>query len=381
MHHLIEHLYIHIPFCKSECSYCAFYKERFTPRIVDQWLKATAQEIQWIAARYDLLPKTIYIGGGSPSVLSIDQFNTLAQVITHAFDMRNCKEWTIEANPESIDAGKVRAWVDAGINRISIGAQSFEPEILKHMHRTHTPEMVEEAIARVRTHPDIALGLDIIAGFPGATEQSWLETLSRLVAIRPEHISVYECTMHPGTRLHREIENKSTKELSHTQRNRALRMAERFLEENGYEHYETSNFCLKGKRCLHNTAVWLGKDYVGIGPGASSRVGDMRWTNRPDLANYLKHTPDINAPREEDRLSPEQDATERLMFAFRLRDPVSLDDFSPHDAELARQLAQHWRTRLAELRQAKLVCHSNGYWRTSAKGRTVVDAIAEALLP
>lgn len=377
----IQHLYIHVPFCKGFCSYCPFYRERFSPASVKQWIAALEREMQMLSAVYPFALQTIYMGGGTPSVLTPENIARLSMALHANFPMRESLEWTIEANPESIDAAKVAAWHTAGATRVSLGVQSLENDTLQRMNRLHNEAMVQQAITILQTFPEISYGIDLIAGFPGVSDCAWQKTLEGVLAFCPAHISVYECTLHSHTALRMQISKGDISESSLETRNRALRVAAQRLKATGFKHYETSNFCQPGFRCQHNVAVWRGQDYVGLGPSASSRVGTKRWTSAPDLLAYVQAAPSGEFPRQTDDLTPEQDCTERCMFAFRLCDPVSLDEFMPVDPKLASRMRTHWESQLTALHKEGLVCKQKQGWCTTAKGKQMVDYIAESLLP
>jgi len=348
---------------------------------VDQWIIALEQEMD-IAARtflFDL--HTIYIGGGTPSVLEPKVFKQMHAALLQHVTIAPSIEWTIEANPESINLTKVQDWAAAGVTRVSIGVQSMQNSILRKMNRLHDVDMIHQVVSILRDFPQLSLAIDLIAGFPELTDEDWQRTVETALAISPEHLSVYECTLHQGTALDKEVSAGLLCEMSPDRRDHALQVAAKAITLAGYEHYETSNFCLPGKRCQHNVAVWRGEDYVGLGPGASSRVGRQRWTNQPDVTAYVEAIDTRNFPRDLDDLTPEQDATERLIFAFRLCEPIDLRTYAPQDPNVAVWLVKYWEEQLNDLQKKGLVTSFQHQWSTSAYGRQMVDLIAEALLP
>ena len=377
----VKHLYLHVPFCKGACTYCAFYKEPFAHETLQAWLPALEKEMQAEARKHPVAIETIYMGGGTPSLLEAEAFGMVRNSLQRHFGLTHIKEWSLEANPESVTPQKLDAWQQAGITRISLGVQSLQPEILRNMNRRHDVATIHRAIALIKGHPDWSLGIDLIAGYPGVSAGAWQATLDGVLAFEPDHLSVYECTLHAGSRLSRDIACDRKREMPPRERDRALRLVAKCATAAGYEQYEVSNYSKPGKRCQHNLAVWRGEDYLGLGPGAASRVGLHRWTNLPDVPAYIAAAARGTVARETDQRTPEQDATERIMFAFRLRDPVDLDSFMPADVRLARKIRQHWEEQLDRLQEAGLVRKQGQSWRTSAKGRQMVDHIAEALLP
>ncbi len=325
--------------------------------------------------------QTIYVGGGTPSVLDGTAFAQLSAALNHYFSIPANVEWTMEANPESVSHPKVAAWYQAGVNRVSLGVQSLQNETLHRMQRLHDAATVTKAVAILKRFPAITYSMDVIAGYPGVREADWTSTVAGILDFSPALISLYECTLHPRTQLQREIAQGSEQEQASARRDQDLEVASKTITAAGYEHYEISNFCLPGKRCRHNTAVWHGEDYVGLGPSASSRVGQERWTNHEDLYAYIQGGETGHVPRETDTLSPTQNATERLIFAFRVSDPVNLTHYLPSQAGWALTLHAHWKQKLETLQQQGLVRMQNNNWYTTPKGRQFVDLIAETLLP
>ena len=376
----VKHLYVHVPFCKGACTYCAFYKEPFAHETLQAWLPALEKEMQAEARKHPVAIETIYMGGGTPSLLEADEFGMVRDSLQRHFGLASVKEWSLEANPESVTPQKLDAWQRAGVTRISVGVQSLQPEILRNMNRRHDVATIHRAIALIKGGADWSLGIDLIAGYPGVSADAWQTTLDGVLSFEPDHLSVYECTLHAGSRLSRDIASGCKCETPPRARDHALRLVAKRAKTAGYEQYEVSNYCKPGKRCQHNLAVWHGEDYLGLGPGASSRVGLHRWTNLPDVAAYIDATSRGTVARETDQLNTEQDATERIMFAFRLRDPVDLKDYLPAESSLAAQLGAYWHEQLNTLADEGLVREKSGQWLTTAKGYRFADQIAEALL-
>lgn len=377
----VQHLYIHVPFCKGFCAYCPFYKETYDPALTYAWINALKHEIKELVAAPPLHLHSIYMGGGTPSILEVSAFSKLSELIHEHSVVRPTAEWTVEANPESINATKVEAWAAAGVTRVSLGVQSLHANTLRRMNRLHDVQMVYQAIEILRRFSSLSFGIDLIAGFPELLERDWRSTLEMALALEPDHISVYECTLHACTPLYQNIVTGVLDEVQESSRDRALQISSEIICNAGYEHYETSNFCRPGKHCRHNMAVWRGEDYLGLGPSAASRIGLKRWTNQPDLAAYIESADSGVIPREIEHLSPVQDATERLMFAFRLRSPVKISSYLPKDDTIADKLRDHWEKTLASLDARGLVRRTGEKWLSTAKGQLWADHIAEALLP
>jgi oxygen-independent coproporphyrinogen-3 oxidase len=385
-----------VPFCDGKCAYCAFYSVRFTPAAADGYLDALAREMD-LARREAgaLAPETIYIGGGTPSALGADRLRRLCGMVRRGVDAAAVREWTVEANPGTLTEQKAAALREAGVTRVSLGAQSFDDAVLRRAGRRHQAGDIPRSAALLRAAGFGNIGLDLIAGLPGADAASWRATLRRAVALRPTHLSVYPLSVEEGTRLHALVRGGAEILPGEPAVRLALAAAERELGAAGFERYEISNYArLPGTatatgaeaaspwRCLHNTACWQGDDYLGLGPAACSRLGLRRRANRPDLRAYVR---ELRAgrppPRDAERVSPSTDASERLMFGFRLREGVDLAEFARRFGKAARSMAPAWGTALRRLAREGAVERAGTRWSLTARGREVADYVAGELLP
>lgn len=279
-------LYIHIPFCSSKCAYCDFYSGTSYKRI-PTFLKALEQEYKNRKHEIGMLdPSTIYIGGGTPSVLSQEQFESLAAWLPKT----NVEEFTVEANPDHINRNLVRSWLKNGVNRVSLGVQSFNDKELKAVGRNHSSRTVTEAINILRSSGIKNISIDLIYGLPDQTNSSWQNSLDKAMKLRPEHISAYCLTVEPKTRLGvmaRKGEFTEASDEDIAWRYAALCTT---LAENGYEHYEISNFALPQYYSRHNSAYWNSTPYLGLGPAAHSlRTDGSRCYNEANLTRYIEN--------------------------------------------------------------------------------------------
>lgn len=377
-----QNIYIHIPFCSGKCTYCGFYSELFTAPGATLFMNALEQEM---AAMMMLsirpVPDTLYIGGGTPSLLPIELWVRLFRLLHRYFDFSKLREWTVEANPGTVSPALASLWQQNGVTRVSLGVQSMNDATLVRIGRRHNAVHTIETLRLLQQHGFARTGLDLIAGLPGVSPDEWYHTLLSAMAMNPSHVSVYACSVEPGSHLHALYQKGQHHPPSLETMESALVSAATVLSERGYEHYEISNYAKPGDRCLHNINVWKGADYLGFGPGAASRRGIDRWINIPDLEAYCATPPGACPPREQETLSPERDVTERLIFHFRLMDPVSLDAFAKIHGEPARQLIPYWQAQLERLSEEGLVLRQGDSWRCTEHGRRLADSIAEALLP
>jgi oxygen-independent coproporphyrinogen-3 oxidase len=379
----ITGLYVHLPFCDGKCPYCAFYSERYTPALADAYLDALAAELAAAGREYGpLRPATVYLGGGTPTLLAPAQLDRLAALLHGGADLGGVVEWTAEANPGSLDAARLAALLRMGVNRISLGVQAFDDATLRRLGRRHSAADVQAAIAALGGAGLRNWGLDLIACVPGVDAPAWERTLDAAVAAGPTHVSVYALTVEEGSELARRAGAGAFTALDDDAQLARLQRAEARLGAAGLARYEISNYARPGGECRHNLACWRGENYLGLGSAAASRVGARRWTNRADLAATLAAARAGRAPeREIEDLTPLQQAAERLVFGLRLQAGVRLDEVCGSlDAAGAGQPAT-WDRQLAALAAAGLTVGAAGVWRLTARGRELADHVAVELMP
>jgi len=325
----IRHVYIHVPFCSGKCIYCNFYSVPYESTQAVPFLAALEHELRTATAEENIQPESIYIGGGTPTQLSHSQLEALLQLLATALDLSDLTEYSIEANPGSLDTAKAGLLQRCGITRVSVGAQSMDDDVLTQIDRRHSVSDTHRTVGLLKDAGLHNIGLDLIACLPGVDATTWGRTLDQALALSPLHLSVYALSTEPGSRLHALHERQQWSPADTEEEQEALSVAHARLTEAGYRHYEVSNFARPGHACRHNTAVWRGADYIGFGPAASSRVRCKRWTNQPDLDAYCDHgRARTGPPRREETLSPEIDAVERFMFTFRLYDGIDPNVFA-----------------------------------------------------
>ncbi len=373
-----EHLYVHVPFCSGTCTYCAFYSAPYTPDLADRYLEELENDLRnTLASDTPSTPTTIYIGGGTPSVLSPPQLQRLCTIVTTCTDASSVQEWTIEGNPGTFSADKIRILTNAGITRVSMGAQSFDPATLNRVGRRHSVEDIPDTVAQLRGLGIRNIGIDLISNLPGVTSAAWSKSLRSTVALAPDHVSVYALTIEPESVLGRAHARGNEITPADQEQIDALDEAHAILDQADYRQYEISNFCRPQRECLHNLAIWRGADYVGFGPAAASRVERRRWTNPPNLARYIdKGGADTSTP---EVLTAQQDICERLIFRFRLNEGVDLHQFG-RSYDGADDLLPIWTRTLHELATEQLVTKRDHTWTLTPQGRLAADHVAEALL-
>lgn len=310
-------IYIHIPFCRHKCNYCNFYSLAST-RHLGQVTQAINNEL---LQRKEYLKgqqvETIYFGGGTPSILEASDIERIINSIYTTFKADSDAEITLEANPDDLTPEKLLALKKAGINRLSIGIQSFRKEDLQFLSRTHSSAQVTQCIADAQEAGFHNLSIDLIYGIPTLTEKGWEENLKLAFSFGIPHISAYSLTIEEKTPLAFMIRKGKTKPVDENLSLLHYHILESMMRQNGYEHYEISNFCLPGAYSRHNTAYWQGKHYLGIGPSAHSYNGVSRQWNIANLGRYIETVASGAVQSEDEILSPVTQLNEYLMTSLR----------------------------------------------------------------
>ena len=358
----VDHLYVHVPFCAHRCGYCDFVtvtgNEDLRGRYVDALIAETGDRLGGQDA-----VKTVFVGGGTPSLLDDDLLARLLAALPAG------EELTVECNPETITEAKARTLVKGGVNRVSLGAQSFRPHLLSTLERLASPEVVRAAVPVLREAGVQSLNLDLMFGVPGQSEADLDADLDDALRLEPDHISYYELEAKPGTRFtHRhgaELERQADAMERYYER-----VVERLRSE-GFRWYETANFCRPGHEARHNLAYWEGRDYLGVGVGAVSTLGLRRSRVRPSLRHYLESVEAGQpAPADVEELTAGERAQERVMLGLRLDRPLPVNSLAQHiDPE-----------EVDRLEQAGLLSKGDGTLVLSERGRFVANSVIATIL-
>ncbi|MEI6739869.1 MAG: radical SAM family heme chaperone HemW [Gemmatimonadaceae bacterium] len=333
----LRHLYVHVPFCARRCSYCDFaIAVRRTVPVAD-FVRGVLTELQ---ARLPHAPTTaltsVYLGGGTPSRLGGDGIQHLLETIRSVVVVDPTAEITMEANPEDISAEAVAAWCDAGVNRLSIGAQSFDDRVLHWMHRVHDAAAITQAVQVARAGGITDISLDLIFSVPDALQRDWAADLSAVLALEPTHISLYGLTIEPQTPLGRWTARGEVLPGGDESYESEFLLAHERLGAAGFEHYEVSNFARPGHRAVHNSAYWRGVPYLGVGPSAHGFDGAVRRWNTEAYAAWQQT---VDAGRDplggDEQLTPENRVAETVYLGLR-----TLDGLLIHPSE--RATVQPW---------------------------------------
>ena len=363
-------LYIHVPFCKTKCPYCDFYSiTAGTP--VEHWLEALASEATRYCGLFETFD-TLYVGGGTPSLLGEGEIRALFDVCTASFDFAPDSEITIEANPDDVTASKLEAWRDLGVNRVSLGVQSFDDAELRFLRRRHDAAQAERSIGAIRSAGYANVGLDLMYGFEGQSLATWERTLERALGFAPEHLSCYQMTIDPETEFGRMLKAGTlTSAGEECERSFFMRTGE-ILRSRGYLHYEISNFA-RDERFIsrHNHKYWSHAPYLGLGPSAHSFKDGMRWWNVRSVELYCRSLRRGGSAVEgRETLTEDELALETLYLGLRTRDGVPLE---------ALQRGPDWRSTLDTMLRESLVTVENGRVVPTLRGFCLADRLATAL--
>jgi oxygen-independent coproporphyrinogen-3 oxidase len=317
-------LYVHVPFCLTRCGYCDFNAYAGLGHLASRYVGALEAEAglwaeQWRGERFG----SVFLGGGTPTTLDERDLARLTAHLRERFDVDPGAEVTIEANPDTVDAAKLAALLEAGFTRLSMGAQSFDQRVLDALERVHGPAAVRLAFAAARAAGHTNVNLDLIYGANGETLASWRATLEETVALGPEHVSAYALTIEPATPLGRKVGSGLVPPPDPDLQADMFELACELLGEAGYLHYEVSNWALPGFECRHNLGYWRKRPYLGLGAGAHSYRDGSRWWNVRPPAEYLDAVErDVRPVGGEERLTPEDERLEEAFLKLRILEGV-----------------------------------------------------------
>ena len=320
-------LYLHFPFCERKCRYCDFLSGPASEEERDNYIDLLCREIRLRAFEVPGSVDTIFMGGGTPSIMTPAQLQALMNCLRETFQILPDAEISMEVNPGTADGEKLRAFRESGVNRLSIGVQSFDDAELRLLGRIHTSQEAREIFHAAREAGFTNLNLDLMSALPGQKMETWAHTLREAVALGPEHLSAYSLIIEEGT----PFASMQLPALPSEEEDRAMyHFTKQFLSENGYRRYEISNYAREGYACKHNGGYWTGHDYLGLGLGASSLMGSERFKNPDRMEAYRKAVlaGDCMGLRQERELLSQEDQMEEFMFlGLRMTDGVSVEEY------------------------------------------------------
>jgi oxygen-independent coproporphyrinogen-3 oxidase len=367
-------IYIHIPFCKQACHYCNFHfstQQKNIPAMVEAIVKEAEMRTDYLNEKVE----TIYFGGGTPSLLPIADVGFLIADLKKHFVVDENAEITLEANPDDITEERLIAWKAIGINRLSIGVQSFVEEDLKWMNRAHGASLAVWSLELAIKHFN-NITIDLIYGTPTLSDEQWKQNIETALSLGINHLSCYALTVEPKTALEKLIEKKQLENVDADKQARHFEILVERLQQAGFEHYEISNFAKPGFRSRHNSSYWQGKHYLGLGPSAHSFNGSSRQWNIANNALYITSIEQGTIPFEMEELTPTQQLNEYIMTSLRTMEGLSFEkvknDFGEGAANNILEQAERWIA-------SNHLINNNHWLQLTAKGKFMADGIAADL--
>lgn len=326
-------LYIHIPFCAKKCGYCDFLSGPAAVSVQQRYVEQLIEEIACQSAHYPgYQVPSVYLGGGTPSLLGAKDICQIMEQVKSVFELSDTPEVTIEANPGTVTMEKLKAWSEAGINRVSIGLQSADDKELKNLGRIHTYDEFLKTYQRVRQAGFDNVNIDLMSALPGQTLASWRSTLKKVARLKPEHISAYSLTIEEGTPFYQQYHGHPELLPGEDEEREMYYATKQILHDMGFRRYEISNYAKSGRECRHNIGYWTGTEYLGLGLGSSSYIQGFRFHNEEDLGRYCRIR--MKGEDADDRLHQDiihltdKEKMEEFMFlGLRMMDGVSGSEF------------------------------------------------------
>lgn len=374
-------LYIHIPFCRSRCSYCDFNTYLYDAPLAKNYLQALLKEarlqgVHIISRGYQ--PQTLYIGGGTPSILPAEILTRLFKEIQEIFPFPPGIEITLEANPKTLSASKLALIKKLGVNRLSLGVQSFDDTLLTLLKRAHSAQDARETYKLARQSGFANINLDFIFGLPGQSLSTWEKTLQEAVHLAPQHLSVYNLTLEPQAPLQQSLERGEIKLPTAKAEAEMFFFAHKFLESHGYPHYEISNYALNSYQSKHNWFYWHHQEYLGLGAGAHSYLGGRRYANARQPRDYIRLMEEKESAEEfSEVINREKAMEENLMLALRTAEGLKFEDFREKFGLCPEIL---WDTPLKAMEKEGLVQKTNKNFALTPQGLWMADEITARLL-
>ena len=370
-------IYIHIPFCKQKCSYCNFHFST-SYQLKDEMISAIKKEI---SLRKDELQNqnlsSLYFGGGTPSVLSSNEINEIIDEVLKYFSFENDVEITLEANPDDLNSEFLKEISKSPINRLSIGTQSFFEDDLKLMNRAHNSSQAEDSIKRAQDFELENISIDLIYGSPTSDLEIWKENLQKTIELQVPHVSAYALTIEPKTALENWVNNKKIKAPDENLQHDEFHYMVGFLKNNGFDHYEISNFGKPGFHSKHNKSYWQYKEYLGIGPSAHSYNGtNLRSWNMANNSKYISEISSGKLSIEREELSENEQLNEMLMIGLRTMWGV---DFSKIENTFSDHIVEKLNKNIQEKQKEGFLIKENGFLKIPEEHWFLADGIASDL--
>ena len=378
-------LYLHIPFCHTRCHYCDFNTFAGLLPLREPYVRALLHEIEMAGttARHEdgrlRRSRTLFLGGGTPSLLSVDQITRILNACFQSFALDADAEITMEANPGTLNQEQLIGIRKAGINRLSMGAQSFDAELLKTLGRIHSPQEIVQAVEFARAAGFTSINIDFMFGLPGQTMQHWQETLKRALELRPEHLSLYSLIVEEGTPFQDWVNDGSITPGDEDLCADMYEYADELLRQAGYINYEISNWALPDHHSRHNLTYWQNLPYIGMGTGAASSFAGRRFSNEREPLDYIKLVKANQLPGvESEDVEQAQAMSETAFLGLRTAMGIHLPTFA---ARFGQPFSQFAGNRLQDVEKAGLLEYADDWLRLSTRGRLLGNEVFLRLLP
>ena len=370
-------IYIHIPFCKAKCIYCDFYSVSGQDVKIENFVYALIREIERCPIdTSNWTFDTIFIGGGTPSLLNANHIEKIITTLNNKYDLSKITEFTIETNPGEAPKEKLKDFYSLGINRLSIGVQSFKPELLQFLSRIHSAEDVFRSVQSARDAGFKNINCDLIYNIPGQSLKDWQNDLNTVITLTPEHISAYSLTVERGTKLYKLVQNKTVRipiDELHQQFND---ITYSYLQKNNYAQYEISNYSQPNKNCLHNLHYWENDFYLGFGSSAHGYDGKRRWNNLSSLDKYISNIENGQSPIEySDEITEVERTNEIIGFGLRMTKGFEI---SRIPANLIKQFQKQLKQ--AKIKFPEMIIKKNNLIKLNKKGMNFADSIAVEMM-
>jgi oxygen-independent coproporphyrinogen III oxidase len=370
----ITSLYVHVPFCAHKCEYCAFFSEASSGELMNRYVAALVRELELVAP--DLRPRTIFFGGGTPSLLNLRQWETILRGMER-LGLLGAAEWTVESNPATVSLDKARLWRDFGINRVSMGVQSLDERLLDRLGRIHSRDQVFRSFDTLRAGGFENINIDLMFAIPTQTMEMWRATLREAIALGSEHLSSYEVIYEEDTPLFHQLqagEFDVDEELACAMYDELVATA----CAHGFTQYEIANFARAGRACAHNVNYWRGGSFYGLGPSATGYVRGLRTKNWSNTQLYCERLEmGRRAIESSEQLAPEARAGETAAFGLRM--PAGWN-FAEFKSITGFDLREGWRDAMERLVRGELAVMDDDGFRLTPRGLRLADSVAQEFL-
>ena len=372
-------IYVHIPFCRAKCSYCAFVSQVCDPSVQHSYVAALCREITAAGGDFSVPADTVFFGGGTPTLLPATDLARILQALRTTFSLTDDAEISLEANPGTVDADSLKALRQAGFNRLSLGVQSFDDQVLRGIGRIHQAAEAVQAVGLARSAGFENISMDLMFGLPRQSVDSWRETLARAVSLEPDHISAYGLKLEEQTPLALLVASGQAALPAEREEEAMYDWLNEFLPQQGFSRYEISNYARPGRECRHNLKYWRTLPYRGFGVAAHSFDGMARFANTEELARYIARMAAGESAEEfRETLADPDRMAEYVFLALRTTAGLSAPDF---EVRFQRSFADYYAVAIAELKKSGLLTNEKEQWRLTEKGLKLSNQAFVKFLP